>query len=41
MQVLSVTGEKVIIWAWVVDPRMVRTSHETSCAFHQPNISVL
>ena len=39
-QVRSVTGGKEVIWALVVDPRMVRTSHETSCVLHQPKINV-
>ena len=41
MQLGSVDGEKEVIWARVVDLRMVRTSHETYCVLHQANITVM
>lgn len=34
MQLRSVTGGEVVIWARVIDPGMVRTSHETFCTPH-------
>ena len=38
MQLRSVTGGKDIIRVRVIDPRMVRTSHEAYCAPHQANV---
>jgi hypothetical protein len=35
------TGGKEVIWARVIGPGMVRTSHETYCVLHQDNINVL
>jgi len=29
------------MWVRMVDPRMVRTSHETCCVLHQANVNVL
>lgn len=29
------------MWVRMIDPRMVRTSHETFCVHHQSNIDVL
>ena len=41
MQLRSVTGEKEIIWVWMIDPGMVRTSHETYCVLHPANVDLL
>jgi len=41
MQPRSVTGGKEIIWARMIDPRMVCASHETCYVLHQANTDVL
>jgi hypothetical protein len=32
---------KEIIWVQMIDPGMVRASHEAYCVFRQPNVDVL